>query len=509
MRLFIPSIELLQHTKDKVLSSDLESVMNRKLNEKHPKWQIRVDKTYFCKVFEKELLKFSALTPHQQEKLNSIEKLLRQNKAVHLSAPAGAGKSFIAVQCTYNMIKSHSEGQVLFAAPSLSLGLYFAQWLGQTCADNLSLERLLTRVVFMQQPHGGFLSLHVEGGRLKWSDESGFQSKKQFIFAVIDEAHDFFGATDYKEFIKKTIHAERHLLLTSKSQASAQFSFSETQEIKLTQVVRSTKRVVAGAAAFQGSAEEKHGVSSLCPSGPPLKSYLFDSDETEDMDKYAEKAFFAICELIRIYGGLNFHRRVALLVENEDFLKRFQKKIAPYLQSRFAKRKFEFTRFQDSLSILPHLEGQQTSEVLVLDTVANAKGLEQLIVLCIGLDEKIGDPKANLATRAVIYQAITRAQLQAVVVNQRLEGGWLEYLGLLKFKEAEFSASSAMAETTTEAAAQIISQQAVAGEASPAKGSKDQAKQLAKQLDTEDCRLLLLVQGFKVLTVGSISMKHW
>ena len=87
MRLDIKSIEALQVVRNTVLSTDLEIVVNKKL-EMHSKsmWQVRLDKTYFCKVFEKELLSFSELTQHQKEKLGNIEDSLC-NGAVHLSAP--------------------------------------------------------------------------------------------------------------------------------------------------------------------------------------------------------------------------------------------------------------------------------------------------------------------------------------------------------------------------------------------------------------------------------------
>jgi hypothetical protein len=78
MRLDIASIAVLQFVRNTVLSTDLEMIVNKKL-EMHSKskWQVRLDKTYFCEVFEKELLFF-----HLCE---NIEDLLC-NGAVHLSS---------------------------------------------------------------------------------------------------------------------------------------------------------------------------------------------------------------------------------------------------------------------------------------------------------------------------------------------------------------------------------------------------------------------------------------
>ena len=382
-----------------------------------------------------------------------------------MSAPAGAGKTFVAVQCACNKITKSSEGLVLFVAPSISLGLYFFQWLAQRCAKDLSLDNVLSRIVLMISPYASFLSLHAEGGRLKPRCLS--ESWMQFILAIVDESHDVFRSTEYHSFFDYKVEAEQCLLLSSKSQASGdECTFTGVTALNLTEIVRSSQRIVAASAAFQGSPDEKEGVASLCPAGPPLKSFLFESDrDTVDYEKYAEKTVAALWDLMGTYAGLSFHRRIALLVP-KYFLQNFKQRMQDHLAHRFAGRNFALTSFQDALSVLPNREEKQTmAEVIIMDTVENCKGLEQLIVVCIGLDERLGSQKTNCETRASIYQAITRAQLQAIVVNQRLQGGWFEFLGLVKFKEDIFDEFSAMAETDTQAAAQSISQAVPSGDA--------------------------------------------
>ncbi|CAJ1364130.1 unnamed protein product, partial [Effrenium voratum] len=118
--------------------------------------------------------------------------------------------------------------------------------------------------------------------------------------------------------------------------------------------------------------------------------------------------------------------------------------------------------FEESLRVLPTEGTTTTQETIVVDTVTNAKGLEQLFIIAIGLDTKVSHPASNLITRALLYQAITRAQLQALVVNHLVRGGWLEFLGLLKFQEAVFEESAALAETS-DAAAEIIRPAQAAG----------------------------------------------
>ena len=191
--------------------------------------------------------------------------------------------------------------------------------------------------------------------------------------------------------------------------------------------------------------------------GPPLKAFLFESD-AHVFEDYAKHTVSALFHVMRIYAGLSFHNRLALLVPNPDFLEKFQDALQRhFLTARLAGRNFKLISFTESLRMLPNVKVKQAThadnaELIVLDTVENAKGLESLMVVCIGLDQKVGDQSANQVGRSNIYQAITRAQLQAVIVNQLLRGGWLEFLGVTKFKSDTFNESTAMAETTTAAA---------------------------------------------------------
>ena len=106
IRLRIQHIELLQYMRNLVLSNDLEIKINKALT----KWQVRVDKTFFCKAFEDELVNLSDLTDHQKQKLADIKELMK-HRDVHLSAPAGAGKTFVAAQCALDKLRSSPDGK--------------------------------------------------------------------------------------------------------------------------------------------------------------------------------------------------------------------------------------------------------------------------------------------------------------------------------------------------------------------------------------------------------------
>ena len=249
--------------------------------------------------------------------------------------------------------------------------------------------------------------------------------------------------------------------------------------------MRSTKRVVAGAATFHAIPEDKEGLESLCPDGPPLKTFLFQTTHVAGAEKdyvtYVQKSVAAIHFIIDSYPGLSLHHRVALLVPDDDFRQKFGPMLKEALN--IGKRKFNFTSFQNSMSILPWdllgAEGSKDNnhdEVMILDTVENAKGLEQLFVICIDLDAEIDYSESDATTRARIYQALTRAQLQAVVVNQVVKGGWLEFLGLIHSKvQQKFDESTALAETDATVAFNVISQEK----------SKEKGKEESKQKPEE------------------------
>ena len=76
--------------------------------------------------------------------------------------------------------------------------------------------------------------------------------------------------------------------------------------------------------------------------------------------------------------------------------------------------------------------GVKKEEAIVLDTLANFDGLEQLVVIAVGLDAKVkgAGPEVQeaLETRSRIYRVVTRAKLLLCMVNEFIEGGLMELL---------------------------------------------------------------------------------
>ena len=467
----VETASAMQALRNAVLNQDLEIAINKKLLSNHGRWQLHLDKTHFCKSYEQELLGISKLTVHQRAKYEEIKAAKTWSKDVHVSAVAGTGKSFIAVQLMIDAMQSSSE-KLLFVAPSLSLCLHFARWLWRSWGRRSGLEKfdiVLKRLFFMHEPYSCLRSCRITGGSIQLVPVQNEGFIQSFLLQVVDEAQDvFFNNAQHMllESISSTCHSR--LFLSSQCQCASvpRGLFPSIPTVQLTEVIRSTQRIVAGAAAFHSAASVQQDVKSVCPSGPPVKTYIFNSPENSDAyGIYAQKTVAAIWHVVSGYAGLSLNHRLALLVPNGDFLKRFKPLLGEALNEHFTGRHFELVSFEESLSILPPdllgiaVDGDDygKTEAIILDHMENSKGLESLIVMCIALDEQVEATQAEAATtRARLYRGITRAQVQAIVINEQIPGGWLEFLGFLKFEPVKFEESKALQETKAEAAAEVI-----------------------------------------------------
>ena len=275
--------------------------------------------------------------------------------------------------------------------------------------------------------------------------------------------------------VLKELKSHSKLHLSSHSQSSTLSDrYRHSVDVTLTEVVRSTQRIVAGAATFLASASEKQDLRSICPAGPPVKTFIFkptkEMKETHVADDYVKSTVAAIWYVIHAHAGLNLHQRLAVIVPDAAFLEWFKPLLLKELRSRIPARSFCCESFEQSLSCLPsdlllkqrdiskeESHHSDQTEVLVVDEIDNSKGLESLIVICVGLDARIvGTQAETAATRARLYRGITRAQVQCIVVNEYLQGGWLEFLGLLQFEEETFVESVGMNEVSAEAAATVV-----------------------------------------------------
>ena len=79
---------------------------------------ITVNLTNFAEMYEQSILRLDKLTPHQEEKLHAGLKLIDDGKSLHIKAPAGAGKTFVALHL---IMQKLSRGPVLFVAVTAPL----------------------------------------------------------------------------------------------------------------------------------------------------------------------------------------------------------------------------------------------------------------------------------------------------------------------------------------------------------------------------------------------------
>ena len=75
---------------------------------------VQVDLTAFAKMYESSILRLDTLTPHQENKLGEALRLVDSRRNLHVKAPAGAGKTFVAMQLILQKLR---EGKtVLYVA---------------------------------------------------------------------------------------------------------------------------------------------------------------------------------------------------------------------------------------------------------------------------------------------------------------------------------------------------------------------------------------------------------
>ena len=452
----IQNIQGKHRLRDAVLSDDIAFLLNNALEKRGITEQLAVDNTSFFNQYAASLLSFSQLTNHQAEKLKELSRYLDED--IHLSAPAGAGKSFLAIRHAISKLSSSSQGKILFISPNRSLGFYFVRWLltyAQSSLPTMSRNKLLQRLVLMNAPYDRFAGVHIEDCQIVLQELTVMPD--DLVLAIFDEGHEIC-RTNQRLF--QEVRAQHKLILSDLSQSFLlDNNYPEMRRVNLTEVVRSTKRVAFGANAFQ--LQDGEPTTCLGTTGPPLKSFIFEVPEGYDGDSFAQFAdntVKALWFILETYPSIRLDRHVALLVPNdEEFHRTFRFHLEERLEADFwPAYNIQLVSFEESLRFLPEAVHQDRREdQLILDCDTNAKGLEQLFIICIGFDAQITGDTDNF-TRARLYHAMTRAQLQAIVVDRFIRGGWLEFLNALKLKETTFQADDAKLEIKKDAAFKIV-----------------------------------------------------
>ena len=169
------------------------------------------------------------------------------------------------------------------------------------------------------------------------------------------------------------------------------------------------------------------------------------------MKKYASKTVDALKRVKRDFPGLRLHNRLALIVPDAAFRKDFECALSNGYPDDIPidDVHYKLMNAEGASACVVGAAAKPGPETLVLDTVEQFDGLERLIVIAIGLDAPIVEGSdTTLETRSRLYRALTRAHMMALVVNEKLRDGWLEFLGHVKFDGLDASAYDADAQAS-------------------------------------------------------------
>ncbi len=428
---------------------------------------VTVDRTLIVEMIEEVLLQLHQLTPHQEEKLE----VCNQHKKcdLHIKAPAGAGKTFIALHLMLQLLaKDRSEKvKVLFMASNKAMALFAAKWAYERMKGSNYRERALERLDLLFPDGGQFADAHVYAvKKTRKGDQHILETiqrepSQSYDLIVCDEAHNIFKDEVLANGLKQLVlyNESRLILLSDVSQSNGQEVSYEVGRnmlvIELDEVVRCTERLMMGAKVYQLFENDKASTRCLHKvKGPPISSFLFQAVAGASMGKeaffrkYAQKTAQAIKEkVLNRFPKLSLDNRLAILVPNEP--EEFRYGLSPYLLESLEGipelGPFELIDAVTASCALsrtrgtkPHEERSGTEsrkQRIVYDTIDAFDGLERLIVVIVGMDKAHSANSHNgLEVRSQIYRALTRAHMLVCIVNEYVEGGWMEFLGLVKFQ---------------------------------------------------------------------------
>eukprot|EP00438_Fugacium_kawagutii_P013611 Skav203004 [mRNA] locus=scaffold1344:189776:191771:+ [translate_table: standard] len=347
--------------RDRVLSGELDMVM---LNGASASWEVGIDKSAFLEFYESQLRNLTDLTDHQRGKFKDLT--TAHDDALHLSAAAGSGKTFLAAKFVQDQLKI---GSVLFVAPNKALIFYFVHWLlsfvraemKMQSRDEISqVKKVFKNFRAMCEPYKELLQPTLSMNQVDLHPVPA-RSDDVFSLKVVDEAHQIFSSASDRDILQKvkSFEAERVLLLSDASQASTlatsfQEHFPNRHEVELSEVVRCTQRIVAGAASFQIESKASAKMS-LGTVGPPVKTFMFElKEEKNAMEEYVQQTIKALHYVIDLYPGINLQNRIACFVKDNDFLESFKKLFEAQLEKDFAKR-FSVVSCEGFLRSIPAL----------------------------------------------------------------------------------------------------------------------------------------------------------
>ena len=193
VRWSVSSVGTLHEMRDMILQGKLDGRLAEAMAAKQASAdvdgisRIRVDLSSFAEQYERCILLLDKLTPHQQQKLEECE----GEDNIHVQAPAGAGKTFVALHRMLQMLKNE-YGSVLFVARNPALCLFVAKWVNERLSKENSgtqtRKKMLARIHLLCHPlKQGPRSISIAGGRVKFRAISDGTAQTSYSLLVVDE----------------------------------------------------------------------------------------------------------------------------------------------------------------------------------------------------------------------------------------------------------------------------------------------------------------------------------
>ena len=504
-RTCVSDVAFLHGIRDQFLQNDgfgrklemaLRGVPRKDGNESLGELKVEIDHSHFAERYCSSILRLDKLTPHQREKLLEIR---HTDASVHVKAPAGAGKTFLALHQTLELLKADSS-TVLFVAPAAGLVLFVVHWIVERVSVDLGwgdkkLKKLLARLHLLYDsladgPRAATVKNDLITTRCA-------KPRASYDLIVIDEAHHIYRDEQLRAIVGRYA-GNRRMLLSDVSQGlhdGLPFP-DDLQEIRLEEVVRCSKRVVGAARKFQQGISESGVRCHHESDGPPLKSFLYLDNDTDGdgFELCAAKTMEALEHVTSTFPTLNLNSRLAIIVPDAGF----REKLAPHLESqlvRVYRDRFEMLDAAAASRICV-VDGGGSShsgkEHIVMDDVSQFDGMEFLVVICVCLDtpKSVDGDQASTAafaeSRSRLYRGITRAHMLALAVNTFVPDGWLAYLSTVRLKEGSQFDAQEMARMSREQQARLDAESKRQQERQAAVETFVEARSLKSELSDEE-----------------------
>jgi hypothetical protein len=460
-RLLMDHAGLCEHIRKRLQDFIVEQKLPHRLVE------VGVNLTQFCERYEAAIFGLDKLTPHQREKLAQAQDKIQQGFNINITAPAGAGKTFVALHYMMQRLREKVDDKVLFCVKNEALALTVARWIIRRIGVD-HLGQVLPRFHLLFNPfEAGPRVISIrDNGTGRRSIETMLAATRSgaephvYDLVVVDEAHHVWKNPEDKRLVVRHINMKNQFMLLSDVSQSVGV-FADLQEhqvdvttispfatatVALTEVVRSSKRIVSAAMEFQMKGEAKLETRSHSETdGPPLESFIFDLPETSDelscYQLYTDQTLKALQHVLTKFDGLSLHKRLAFIVPDAKFCNELKPRLQAALsdpQRGLHNMGFRLMSAMEAARECP--DGGEdvcdlahhSEKILVVDHMAEVDGMEWLMVVCVGLET--ADASHDEA-RSKLYRGITRAHMMVVVVNAFKADGLFSFLTGIEMDE--------------------------------------------------------------------------